>query len=197
MVTYTTKQKILKFIIENKGDHSMLKISKTLKIDYKNIFQAIKDLNPKVYSKIKKGNSQLISFGFGYDPEVLAVEEKRREDILKKNPKLKLIVQEVNEESYQFMIVLLFGSFAKEENTPSSDIDICIISDNKLKTKSLSERLDLLTLKTELHEFTTEEFISMIEKKKKNLGNEIIKRNIILFGVENYYNLLSKWMKEE
>ena len=58
--------------------------------------------------------------------------------------------------------------------------------------------LNLLSLKLEIQEFTTKEFISMIEKKKKqnNLGNEIIKSNIILYGIENYYNLISKWMKK-
>jgi len=37
----------------------------------------------------------------------------------------------------------------------------------------------------------------MIEKKQQNLGHEIVKNNIILYGVENYYNLISKWMKKE
>ena len=37
----------------------------------------------------------------------------------------------------------------------------------------------------------------MIEKKKNNLGNEIIKNNIVLYGKENYYNLISEWMKKE
>ena len=32
----------------------------------------------------------------------------------------------------------------------------------------------------------------MIEKKQNNLGHEIIKNNIILYGVENYYNLIEK-----
>jgi len=95
------------------------------------------------------------------------------------------------------MIVLVFGSFAKEKNTANSDIDICIISDNKEKTKQLIEMLSLLSLKIEVHEFSTKEFISMIERKQNNLGNEIIKNNVILYGTENYYNLISKWMKKE
>ncbi|MDP2672476.1 MAG: nucleotidyltransferase domain-containing protein [Nanoarchaeota archaeon] len=95
------------------------------------------------------------------------------------------------------MIVLIFGSFAKENNTSASDIDICIISDNKDKTKQLIEMLNLLSLKMEIHEFTTQEFISMIEKRQNNLGNEIVKRNIIIYGIENYYTLISKWMKKD
>ena len=184
MARDTLKQKILKFLIENKENHSILEISKKLRVDYKNTFQAIKNLEPGTHSKKRQGNSQLVSFGFEFGPEVLAVEEKRKEDFLKNNPKLKLIKHEINEEKYPFMIVLAFGSFAKGKNTPSSDLDICIISDNKKKTRELSEKLDLLTLKIDIHNFTTGEFISMIEKKENNLGNEIIKSNIILYGIE-------------
>ena len=61
----------------------------------------------------------------------------------------------------------------------------------------LRDRLNLLSLKLEIHEFTTKEFISMIEKTQNNLGHEIVKSNIILYGIENYYNLISKWMKKE
>ncbi len=197
MVKYTLREKIIKFLIENKEDHSIMEISKKLEVDYKNTFQAIKSLGSKVYSKKKHGNSQLISFGFKFDPEVLAVEEKRKDDLLKKNPKLKLINQEISEEDYPFIIVLIFGSVAKGKNISSSDIDVCIISDNRKKASSISEKLNLLTLKTEIQEFTTGEFISMIEMKQNNLGNEIIKSNVILYGIENYYNLISGWMKKE
>lgn len=61
----------------------------------------------------------------------------------------------------------------------------------------MQEKLNLLSLRLEIHEFTTNEFISMIEKTQNNLGHEIIKKNIILYGIENYYNLISKWTKKE
>jgi predicted nucleotidyltransferase len=95
------------------------------------------------------------------------------------------------------MIVLVFGSFIKKQNTSFSDVDLCIISDNGEKNSKLIEKLGLLSLKLEIHEFTTKEFISMIEKKQNNLGNEIVKSNIILYGIENYYTLISKWTKKE
>ena len=67
---------------------------------------------------------------------------------------------------------------------------------NEGKIKKIN-KLNLLSLKLEVHEFTTREFISMIEKTQNNLGHEIVKNNIILYGTENYYNLISKWMKKE
>ena len=68
---------------------------------------------------------------------------------------------------------------------------------NKEKSAKLFEKMKLLSLKLDIQEFTTNEFISMIEKKQNNLGKEIIKNNILLYGIENYYNFVTKWMKKE
>lgn len=198
MVKYTLKEKILKFLIENKEPpHSIMEISRQLKSDYKNTSQALEKLNPKIYSKKRQGNAYLIEFSPNNETETLFIEEKRKEELLLKNSKLRLIEEDIKEVKYPFMTVLIFGSFAKWKNTSDSDIDVCIISDNEKKTKQLIEKLSLLSLKLEIQEFTTEEFISMIEKKQNNLGNEIVKSNIILYGKEAYYNLISKWMKRE
>ena len=52
------------------------------------------------------------------------------------------------------------------------------------------EKFSLLSLKLEIQDFSSDEFVSMLEKKQENLAHEIIKKNIILFGIENYYNLI-------
>ncbi len=198
MVNYTLKEKILKFLIENKeSSHSIREISQRLKADYKNTSQALSNLNPKTYSKKKQGNTCLIEFSSDISIETLSVEEKRINEFLSKNPKLKVVKKYINELNYPFLIVLIFGSYVKKRKIGSSDIDICIILDNKYKSSELNEKLNLLSLKLDIQEFTSKEFVSMIEKKQNNLGNEIVKNNIILYGKENYYNLISKWMKKE
>ena len=68
---------------------------------------------------------------------------------------------------------------------------------NERKTENLISRLELLPLKLEIHDFTVDEFESMLKTKEDNIGKEIVKNNIILYGLENYYNLISKWMKKE
>ena len=78
------------------------------------------------------------------------------------------------------MMTMVREDIIKNEKTENSDVDICIISDNKDKSKELQEKLHLLSLRLEIHEFTIKEFISMIEKTQNNLGHEIIKSNIIL-----------------
>ena len=198
MVNYTLKQKILKFLIENNEfPHSIMEISRGLNADYKNTSQALTKINSKNYSKMKRGNSYLIEFSQNNNLETLSIEEKRTEEFLTKNPKLKVVKKYIEELNYPFLIVLVFGSYVKKTKTKNSDIDICIILDNKIKFIELHEKLNLLSLNLEIQKFTFKEFISMIEKKQNNLGNEIIKNNIILYGKENYYNLISKWTKKE
>ena len=190
------KERIIKYLIENKKPDSIMSVSGAVVIDYKNTYDIINTLQPSIISKEKVGNTNLIKLNLKPHQEKFNVEQKRTDEFLSKNPKIRLINEKIKEIGYPFMVVLIFGSYAKGNNTLNSDIDLCIISDNKVKIKKLIEMLSLLSLKIEIQEFTSEEFTSMIEKRQDNLGNEIVKNNIILFGIENYYNLISKWMKK-
>ena len=196
-IKLTQKEKILKYLIENKNPQSIKNISGATLLDYKNTYNIISDIPSGIIYQNKIGNTNLVNLNLVPNQDIYSVENKRTEEFLSKNPKIKLISDDIKEINYPFMIVLIFGSYAKGKNTSSSDVDICIISDNKIKTKKLIEQLNLSSLKLEIQDFTAEEFVSMIEKKQNNLGHEIVKNNIILYGIENYYNLISKWMNKE
>lgn len=191
------KERLLKYLIENKKPQSIMQASGAIVLDYKNTHNIVNELQPEIISKEKIGNTNLIKLNLVPNQEIYTVENKRTEEFLSKNPKLKLVKNYIEELNYPFFIVLVFGSYVKNNKTKTSDIDICIIYDNKDKLSELRRELNLLSLKLEIHDFTTKEFISMIEKTQPNLGHEIIKSNIILYGTENYYNLISKWMKKE
>jgi len=194
---FSLKEKILRYLIENKGKpKTILEISKALNADYKNTFQAVKFLSNFIY-KEKLGNTNMVEINFKPSQEIFAVEQKRTKEFLDKNKSLKLMQNDARDLNYPFFIVLIFGSYVKKENTKNSDIDICIISDNKLKTQELISKLRLLPEKLEIHDFNIKEFESMLDTKKENLAKEIIKYNLILYGTENYYNFVSKWMKRE
>ena len=191
------KEKILKYLIEYKGKpKTILEISKVLNVDYKNTFQAVNSLSNFIY-KEKFGNTNMVEINPKPSQEIFAIEQKRTKEFLNKNGALKLIQNDARDLNYPFFIVLIFGSYAKKENTKNSDIDICIISDNKPKIEELISKLRLLPEKLEIHDFNIKEFESMLDTKKENLAKEIIKYNLILYGIENYYNLISKWMKKE
>ena len=188
--TLSTKEKILKHLIEYKESQSILNISKQLKLDYKNTFQAINKIEHLI-KKNKIGNTNSIKIHLGPSEEIYAVEKKRQNLFLKKHPKLNLIKKDAEKINYPFIIILIFGSIMQDNNNKFSDIDVCIIGDNKEKKLELIQKLNILSMKIELHDFTTKEFLSMVRKKQPDISDEIIKNNIILYGVENYYNLIS------
>jgi len=196
VVKYSLRERILKLLIENKREWTILEMAKELKVDYKNTFQAINQLSNLIIKK-KKGNLNLIEIKMVLSSEVYSVENKRTEDFFGRNKVMELIKEDVDKLNYPFFIVLIFGSIVKGDFTNKSDIDMCIISDNKEKTREIVSKIRLLPKKIEIHDFTTDEFVSMLDKSQNNLSKEIIKENIILFGIENYYNLVSKWMKKE
>ncbi len=198
IIKFKPKERLLKDLIENKEPRPILSVSGSAVLDYKNTYNLVNDLQASgAIVREAVGNTRLIGINLLPNQEILSVENKRAEEFLEKNPKLKLIRQDIIDIDYPFMIVLVFGSYVKGTKTKSSDIDLCIISDNREKTKQLLDKLSLLSMKLEIQDFTTSEFISMIEKRQRNLGHEIVKSNIILYGAESYYNLISKWMKKE
>ena len=192
------KEKLLKYLIENKNPVSIRQVSGATFVDYKNIHELVNKLQlDGVITKGKLGNTNPISINLAPNIEIYNVEKKRTEEFILKNPKLKVVKSYIEEVNYPFFIVLVFGSYVNGTNTTGSDIDVCVIVDNEDKSKELRQKLRLLPLKLEIHEFTIKEFISMIEKRQNNVGQEIVKNNIILYGVENYYNLIAKWIKRE
>jgi len=195
-ITYSLREKILKFLLEDKGEHTILEIAKNLKADYKNVHQAVGGLYPDLIYREKKGNLNLIEIKLAPGYELCSIEEKRTREFLV-DKRMKLIKEDIETISYPFLIALIFGSFAKNTFNDKSDIDLCIISDNKDKLNEVSSKLRLLPFKIEVHEFSTKEFESMLNKKENNLAKEIVKNNVLLFGIEDYYNLISKWMKKE
>ena len=190
------KEKIIKYLLENKESKSSIReISQKLKTDYKNTFNALNKLL-KIISKEKIGNTTLINLKLIPDKIIYSVEDKRTKEFLEKNKQIKLLKEDIEFLSYPFFIVLVFGSYVKKTKTKKSDIDVCIISDNKEKTKELISKFNLLPLPLEIHDFSFNEFESMLKTKEKNLSDEIIKNSILLYGIENYYNLISKWMQK-
>ncbi len=191
------KEKLLIYLLENKTPVSIMQASGAIVMDYKNTYNLVNELQPALIHTEKLGNTNLIHLNLKPSPDIYSIEQKRVDKFLLQHPKLKVVKNYIEDLNYPFMTVLVFGSYVKEAQTEHSDIDICVIIDNKDKYKELWQKINLLPLKLEIHEFTTKDFISMIEKRQNNVGQEIVKNNIILYGMENYYNLISKWMKKE
>ena len=181
------EEKILKHLLEHKQQSFTInQIAKILKINYRIAFEGTKKLGKEGLIRIiKAGNANHCSFGSNFSEKLFAVEYMRRNEILKNN-NFKILYKRLAKISQQF-IILLFGSYAKKTQTRHSDIDLLLISDNDKKIK---EELNLLPLDIHVTSVTYEDFITMLKTREQTVVSEAMKRNVILFGIEDYYRLL-------
>ena len=179
---------ILKLLIENQDKvFSIRQISIQRKINYKSAYISLMDLaNEGVVTLKKQGNTTICAVNLKFNNSVFEVEYTRLQDLLKDKDFLVLHsrLARINSQC----ILLLFGSYAKGKQTKGSDIDLLLISDNP---KPVETQINLLPLNIHLTHITYDDFKSMLNSKKFTVVSEAIKRNILLFGIEDYYRLIN------
>tara|TARA_Y100000034_G_C6790583_1_gene353961 strand:- start:317 stop:889 length:573 start_codon:yes stop_codon:yes gene_type:complete len=179
---------ILKLLIENQEKtYSIRKIALERKINYKSAYNVILKLEKQGIIDVSRlGNINVCKFNRSFNDKVFSVEYNRRKDLFKKNKNFKIIYNDLSKINQQF-IALLFGSFAKGTQTKRSDIDLLIIAED---SKKIENRLSLLPLRFHIVDITYKDFLSMLKSKEDSVVTELIKKNIILVGIEDYYRLL-------
>ncbi|NOZ80741.1 MAG: nucleotidyltransferase domain-containing protein [DPANN group archaeon] len=180
------KQQILKVIIENKEKEFTIRgLSKKLKKDYKNTYDAVQNLIGSLNIN-KKGNATYITYAPKLTNQIYEAEQARRDAVIKK---IKILYRDIQTASNPFFAAILFGSFAKGNETKNSDIDICIIHDNEDEIKPTLSRLRILP-RIQLHPFHYSEFVQLLKNKDFNVGHEIVKDGIILRNIELFYEVI-------
>jgi len=186
-----TKLKIVKLFIEEKKPKTIREISKQMEADYRITYTATQRLIEENILKTQTvGKSTLCELNKSYyDIEIYEAENERKVNILKNRNINQLYKEIMSKAETNFFVLLLFGSYAKSNQTKSSDIDLLFISNEKNFENKISDILSLLPLKTHPLVFTEEEFIRMKDAKKSNVVQEAIEKNIILYGIEAYYRI--------
>jgi len=99
----------------------------------------------------------------------------------------------------KFFMFIITGSYANNTQKKDSDIDVVIICDDTFEPKriyaELKQDCELNIPPIHLYVFKSSEFLEMLLNKEANYGKEIANKNLILFGGEGYYNLISEAIK--
>ena len=178
--------KILKLVLDKKEERfTIKKIAEALKINYRIAYEQVKNLENEGLIKVTKiGNSKLCEFTNKFNYKIFEAEYERRQDLFK-NKDFLILHNRLSELQFPF-IALLFGSHAKGTANKHSDIDLLTIG----AEKEIKATLSLLPEKIHLTQVTYEEFIHMAKSKEFTVVSEVIKNNIPLIGIEEYYRLL-------
>jgi len=137
--------KIIMALLEQGNESiSIYRLSKLVKLDYKNVYTSVMDLEKKGLLDINSfGNSKQIKLKRIVHPYIFEAEFERRKNLFR-NKDFLVISNTLASLNFLF-IVLLFGSYAKRESRKGSDIDLLIICD-KNKEAEINNKLDLFPL---------------------------------------------------
>ena len=186
---------IIKFLIENKNEElNIFKISKSLKMDYKNVYSIIKRLEKASLVKIETfGQSSRVKLNAIVHPLIFEAEFERRKDILKDKNLTVMLSSFKRVIKSRLYVLLLFGSYAKKTQTKSSDVDLMFICADGLEDafeKDINRSARSMPLPLHPLVFSESQFIGMINAKEPNVGHEASKNNVILYGIEQYYGMM-------
>ncbi len=195
MLTQTQDQ-ILAFLLGNPEENLTIRgIAKRLNKSYTLVYNNIADLEKRnIIIKQDVPPGQIITLN-EYAPAELFVdiEFKRKKGFLKKHPGIKIMLDDILKHAKNpFFILLIFGSYAKEKQTKKSDLDLLIIVKEKkdIKETEASIRRAFTKVKKGLNFVDINDFKEMIKNTNElNIGNEAKKHHIILYGIEQYYQL--------
>jgi len=132
-------------------------------------------------------------------------ETDKREELYKENRRLAWVLEDftkrVSDFAPEVQSIVLFGSAARGQATPRSDIDILVVVPNSEEEqfKKLMNSVDRLADEVSGRHpaklvpvvMMTKDFEKSI-KDKKRFAADVLKDGIVLFGQERYYHLLSR-----
>ena len=188
--------KVLKVLFEDvTKELTIMDIAKRLDQKYVQNYRTVHNLakSGEVIIKII-GKRKVVKLDFrkSHSNYILA-EIERANDLCKKNTAVSVIrkdIQEINKNC----ICILFGSQTKKTK-PKSDIDLLFVIpqeynyekfERSINDKLIATNTDRVIIpENSLHEMWA-------NPQKLNLGNELLKKHIILYGAEHFLNLLRK-----
>lgn len=95
-----------------------------------------------------------------------------------------------------FYILFITGSYVKNTQKITSDLDLVLIIDDTQDEKKIYAQIrfdcEMSLPPIHLYVFKKSEFIEMLLNNQPNYGKEIVKNNLILHGAEVYYNILQE-----
>ena len=170
-------------------------IARQLKQKYPQTYKSCKSLVEKDLVKIKNvGKSKVLRLDFSKYHLDYAIAEIERLSKIINNKGISGIFDKVLKINKQF-ICILFGSYASGHPKKDSDIDILFIIPNGYDTTKFEKlaKNNLSVYNVDLNVITEDSLFEMWSSPSKlNVGNELFKNHVVLFGAEYFISLVRK-----
>jgi predicted nucleotidyltransferase len=199
MVSITNTQlDIIGYLINREEPQSIRGIARDLKKSYALVYNNIEDLKRnEIILKENIPPAQIIKLNKYAPVEIfIKAENKRTDFFLDKNGWAKIFVDDVISDCNDvFFVLIIFGSYAKNKATKKSDLDLLAVVQKKEDMGKMEAVLKNTYTLIKKHIIVVDQkiFLEMISKSQEfNVGNEAKKKHIILYGAEQYHQLVKK-----
>ncbi len=189
--------KILKVLFDDlTRDLTIMDLAELLGQKYFQTHSTVKNLVKSGDVKIKKvGKSSVVKLDFTkFNYDYVVAEIERSNDLCKKNKAISVVRDDIKSIDKNFVCVL-FGSQV-EKPSPDSDIDLLFLIPKDYNYGNFERMADSALIssgKTDINIGFDESLHEMLAHPEKfNVGNELLKKHIILYGAEHFLNLLRK-----
>ncbi|MBI2142230.1 nucleotidyltransferase domain-containing protein [Candidatus Woesearchaeota archaeon] len=185
---------IIRLLIENREKElSINQIAKLLKKDYKNTHNIVTRLAEAQLVRLQPfGKPYRVTVINKTHPLIFEAEYLRRKELLK-NKDLAVMNDSFKALNSKLYVLLVFGSYAKKTQTKHSDIDLMFIvpdAAEEVMEREIQNIASMLPLKLHINIFRESDFKGMKNSKQATVGSEAMKNNVILHGIDSYYEML-------
>ena len=118
------------------------------------------------------------------------------------NDSVKLTIKRIKDEISPitpFYSLVIFGSYALNEQKKSSDLDIAIFIEEEVKKKQIEAAVNSVKLKSlieiDVQVISKAEFIEMLINDEENLGKQIARKHLAVHNNQLFYGLILEGMK--
>lgn len=194
-----TELKILQVLFEDfTRQYTIREMALRLKSPYPQVHRGVQLLYKRgLVFKREQGKSCVLSLNFEKQcDEYILVELERRKVLLDKYSRLKLLSYDLERLPFMQYMCILFGSYAAGKATQGSDIDVLFVIPDTYDYATFEKMVrGVLTSSLVDMQITTEQgLVEMWNTAGKfNVGNELLKKHIVLYGAEAFLRLRRKW----
>ena len=167
-------------------------ISEVLKKPYPKVYESVHELKSGGIISIKRvGNSKVCEFSFSEEALLMLGFLDEREALSKEIPNIRKIleIKDIFDD-----VVIVMGSYAKNKQAKSSDIDLVVLTkENAVKKQRLLDNFTALFMpRFHVIALTYDDFFKMLLDKQENYGKEVFKANLLFRNARKYYQLVKE-----
>ncbi len=193
-----TKEKQIQWILTHPDDKVTISgLSVASGTAYPQTYNNVQDLvHQKIFATESIPPAQVVTISPKAPIDVLlSIESRRKQEFLEKYTWAKLMIDDLLRYTGEYFFILaIFGSYAKGKEDVKSDLDLLLVVSTQDHISLFETALSKIYIKPkkDITVVTKDEFIEMIKSNKFNIGTEAKKYHILLYGAEQWYNIVKR-----